>query len=270
MTLSKGVLLIGLGTEYAKLAFNLTKSIKKHSPEIAVACITDNTNPEILEAFDSVIKPKPVHYLEDSFVFNPFKLKTYIYDYSPFDQTIYLDVDAVCLKDISDLFSDFKIQEVGRFSKETIKDSDCVWFKKGVDLFGLYEMGGLYPEYNSSFVAFSKNCVNEQYFNLVKELYNDRRFDFTAIGRCYPDEMAFGIASGKLHHYSQSKSSPIAFWWYLKNKNASLAEVTEDFYFIGLAGGFIKGRFLGYYHSIMKQLSPYWEFKMKNKIFHKK
>jgi hypothetical protein len=270
MDLSKGILLIGLGVEYTKLAYNLTKSIKKHNPDLPICCLTDITNPELLDVFDKVIKPAPFHYLEDGIVFNPFKLKTYIYDYSPFQETIYLDVDAVCLKDISSLFSNFKIQEVGRFSKETISESDCVWFKKDIDIFSLYNLENDYPEYNSSFVSFNKSSINESYFDLVKKMYSDRRFEFTAIGRCYPDEMAFGIASSKMEHYSDSISSPIAFWWYLKNKNASLSEVVDNYYFIGLAGGHIKGRFLGYYHVLIKQLSPHWNFQMKNKIFHKK
>ena len=270
MDLSKGVLLIGLGVEYTKLAYNLAKSIKKHNPNLPIAILTDNTNPELLEAFDEVIKPAPFHYLEDGFVFNPFKLKTYIYDYSPFQWTVYLDVDAVCLKPIEELFNEFHIQEVGRYSKETISESDCVWFKKDIDLFNLYNLTNVYPEYNSSFVSFNKSVKNNSYFDLVKKMYSDRRFEFTAIGRCYPDEMAFGIASSMLDHYSTTKESPVAFWWYLKNRNATLSEIVKDYYFIGLAGGHIKGKVLGYYHVLMKQLSPYWNFQMKNKIFHKK
>lgn len=270
MDLSKGVLLIGLGTEYSKLAFNLTKSIKQHNPELPVCCLTDERNPEILEVFDEVIVPAPFHYLEDGVSFNPFKLKTYIYDYSPFQRTLYLDVDSVCLKNISDLFVDFHIQEVGRFSRETIKDSGCVWFKKDIDLFKLYDLKNVYPEYNSSFVSFNKSPINKSYFDLAKRMYSDRRFEFTSIGRCYPDEMAFGIASSMMEHYSVNKTTPIAFWWYLENKNASLNEIIERYYFIGLAGGFIKGKILGYYHVLLKKISPYWNFQMKNKIFHKK
>lgn len=266
--MSKGIVLIALGLDYTKLAYNLTKSIKKHS-NIKIACITDSNNTDLIEVFDEIIRPKACDYVE-GYMFNPFKLKTYLYDYSPFDETIYLDVDAVCLKSIDDLFSDFKIQEVERYSEENIGKSDCVWFSRDVDLFSLYNLCNDYIEYNTSFISFKKSKENQIYFEKVKELYNDRRFDYTKIGKCYPDEMAFGLASSMLNHYPKNSDSYIAFWWYLKDKKATLSDITRDYYFIGLAGGFAKGKLLGYYHGLMKQLSPYWDFKMSKKIFHKK
>lgn len=266
--LDKGILLIALGRKYNELAYNLTKSIKQHNPELQIAVITDSTDSEFLNAFDKVIIPKACDYVED-YSFNPFKLKTFIYDYSPFDKTIYLDVDAVCLKPIDDLFCKFKIQEVGRYSKETANKSDCVWFKNLEDIFELYNLSNDYPEYNSSFVAFEKSKENAEYFDFVKMLYADRRFEYTKIGKNYPDEMAFGLASSLFNHYSETPEEiPICFWW--SNKKLDLPDIKAKYYFIGFAGGFVASKYLGYYHAIMKKLSPYWKLEMKNKIFHKK
>lgn len=265
---TKGILLIGLGLEYARLAFNLSKSIKQHNPDLKVCCLTDQTDSHLLEAFDHVIEPKINHYLEE-FSFNPFKLKTFIYDYSPFDRTIYLDVDAICVKDISELFFDFKIQEVARFNEENADDSDCVWFKSLKNIFGIYDLKNPYPEYNSSFVAFNKSVKNAAYFDMVKRMYFDRRFDYTKIGKNYPDEMAFGLASSIMEHYSETPEEvPVCFWW--SNKKLSLDEILNKYYFLGFAGGFVNSKYLGYYHQMMKKISPYWKLEMKNKIFHKK
>ena len=131
--MSKGILLVALGRDYNKLAYNLTKSIKQYS-NLDVAVITDSSDREFLDAFDEVIKPRACDYIEDK-QFNPFKLKTFMYEYSPFDETIYLDVDAVCLKDISSLFCPFKVQEVARYTKENAHTSDCVWFNNLKDIF---------------------------------------------------------------------------------------------------------------------------------------
>jgi hypothetical protein len=265
--MSKGILLIGLGLEYTRLAYNLTKSIKKHNPDLKVCCLTDSMDTELTKTFDTVIVPMPYEYIED-YRFNPFKLKTFIYDYSPFDETIYLDVDAICLKDINGLFCDFKIQEVARYDYENANTSDCVWFDSLTNIFDLYELKNDYPEYNSSFIAFNKSKKNSEYFGLVKELYFDRRFDFTKIGLNYPDEMAFSIASSKLKHYSVNTNVDICFWW--ANKKIGLQDILDKYSFIGFAGGYVNSKYLGYYHQMMKKLSPYWELKMKDKIFHKK
>ena len=264
---TKGILLIALGRKYNELAFNLIKSIKKHNPTLEVAVITDSTYPEILEVYDHVIIPQPAHYIED-FVFNPFKLKTFIYDLSPFDETIYLDVDSICLRDISELFYPFKIQEVGRYEKGD--KCDCVWFENLDIIFNKYNLENKYPEYNTSFISFNKSPENKEYFDLVKKMYFDRRFEYTKIGQNYPDEMAFGIASSMLGHYAQRPVEvPICFWW--SNKKLALPEIKEQYYFIGFAGGYVASKYLGYYHQLMKRLgSPYWKLEMKDKIFHLK
>ena len=266
--LNKGILLIALGRKYNELAYNLTKSIKQHNPELTIAVITDSTDSEFLNAFDKVIIPKVSDYVEE-YSFNPFKLKTFIYDYSPFQDTIYLDVDAVCLKPINDLFSPFKIQEVARYERKESHKSDCVWYKSLDDIFELYNLKDAYPEYNSSFISFEKSKKNESYFDMVKMLYKDRRFDYTKIGKNYPDEMAFGLASSLMSHYSETPLKiPICFWW--SNKKLDLNDIKDKYYFIGFAGGFVASKYLGYYHAIMKKISPYWKLEMKNKIFHKK
>ena len=264
--MSKGILLIALGREYNKLAYNLTKSIKQHN-NLEVACITDSNDNEFLDAFDKVIRPKACDYIE-GYQFNPFKLKTFIYDYSPFDYTIYLDVDAVCLKNIESLFCDFKIQEVARYDKENADESDCVWFDKLSNIFEIYGLKNKYPEYNTSFIAFNKSVKNAEYFNLVKTYYFDRRFTYTKIGTNYPDEMAFGLASCLIEHYSVDTDVPICFWW--SNKKLALTEIQDKYYFLGYAGGYVASKYLGYYHNLMKNISPYWKLEMKNKIFHKK
>lgn len=266
---NKGIILIALGRKYNELAYNLIKSVKVFNPELKFAVITDTAVDEFLLVYDEVIIPETKHYIEDGHLFNPFMLKTYLYDYSPFDETIYLDVDAVCLKDISGLFSEFKIQEVGRFKKD--EKTNSVWFKSLEELFSAYELKNEYPEYNSSFISFSRCKRNEEYFDLVKKLYRDRRIPFIKIGCCYPDELAFGIASSMLNWYSDNGTSlPICFWWEQANV-LKLSEIKERFFFIGLAGGYISSKYLGYYHSILKNLgSPFWKVEMKNKIFHKK
>ena len=271
--MDKGVLLIALGQHYTQLAYNMAKSIKRFS-DVKIAVITDNTDTSLLEAFDVVIEPKTIDYVE-GYAFNPFKFKTYIYDYTPFEHTIYLDVDGIALKDITVLFNhDFKIQEVAKYNYENAHTCDMVWVKKaGLRLNDVYDAYNLahntkYPEYNSSIIVFKKNEKNEVYFDLAKKLYMDRKLAFKPIGGLYPDELAWNLASAKLRHYSDDTSKPIYFFW--ENRNMTATEVKDNYYILGMAGGYHKTKLKSLYETTVKGFSPYWKFDSMKKIFHEK
>lgn len=273
--MTKGVLLIAMGVHYSRLAFNLTKTIQKHNPGIKIAVITDCEDDFILEAFDQVIEPKLEHYVE-GFMFNPFMLKTHIFDYTPFDKTIYLDVDTVCLKNFEELFDySFKIQEVQKWNEQNWNKCAMVWVKKAgkelKDLYDAYELPycRLYPEYNSSFVMFERTQKNKQYFDLAKHYYLDRKLDFKPIGGRYPDELAFNMASAKLQHYSdQVQVHPMYFQW--ENKKLPFEQIEEKYYFLGMAGGHHSQHLRRAYEMQVKKLSPFYQFDSRKKIFHDK
>ena len=261
-----------MGDHYTRLAYNMVLSIKKFS-DIKVAVITDSTNSELTKPFDITIEPKMCDYLE-GYMFNPFKLKTYIYDYTPFNHTIYLDVDGMTLKDLTPLFDySFKIQEVGKYDYSNAHTSDMVWTNKAGkrlnDIFDAYDLPKerLYPEYNSSIIVFKKSEENKIYFDKAKENYNDRRIDFKPIGGLYPDELAWNLASAQLEHYTETPSEkPIYFFW----ENRKDEGVNSRFYVLGMAGGFHNTKLKAVYETTMKQISPYWKFDSMKKIFHNK
>lgn len=271
--MDKGILLIALGKHYTQLAYNMAKSIKQFS-DVKIACITDDKEEFLLEVFDIVIEPKLHDYLE-GYVFNPFKLKTYIYDYSPFDKTIYLDVDGIALKDITPLFDNkFKIQEVARYNYENAHTCDMVWVRKVDkrlnDLMIAYNLphDAEYPEYNSSIIVFDKSKINKYYFNRVKKNYLERKIDFKPIGGLYPDELAFNLASAQLSHYPDSNEKPIYFYW--ENRDVKASDIKDKYYVLGMAGGFHSTKLKALYETTVKGFSPYWKFDSMKKIFHSK
>jgi len=269
-----GVLLIALGNHYSKLAFNMAKSIKRFG-DIPISCITDATDSTLLTEYDQIIRPELKDTLE-GYMFNPFKLKTLMYDYSPYDKTIYLDVDGICLKDLTPLFKyKFKIQEVGKYNYENAHTCDMVWCnkvgKRLNDIFDAYKLphDRDYPEYNSSIVIFNKSKKNEKYFNRAKRNYLDRRLEFKAIGGLYPDELAWNLASAQLRHYSEEPEvKPIYFQW--ENEVMEATNMSDNYYIMGMAGGFHNGKLKSIYETTVKQFSSYWKWDSMSKIFHKK
>lgn len=265
----KGIILIGIGDYYQKLAYNLLKSIRKFS-DIPVTLITDDLTPYFISEFDNVVEPKMCHYFESNRI-NPFKLKTFINEYTPYEKTLYLDVDTVCLKNFESIFDlDFYIQEVGRYTFDQHLKCHMVWVRKAgltiQDIFKAYKLpkDRQYPEYNSSVILFTKE--HSKYFKVVQKAYTDRRINFKDIGGRYPDELAFNLASAITKTYNKDITKKMYFHW--ENKIHTLTDITNKYYFLGMAGGYHNGKLRHMYESLVKGISPFYKFISKKKIFH--
>lgn len=243
----KGILLLSIGSKtYGQFAYSLAHSIKKYNKNLQIALVTDDHNQLPFKDVIDIILPVSMGMFLENGKMNPFKLKTYIYDLSPFDETLYLDVDALCLKPLDDLFiqlnkTDFQIYEVRRYKPGSYDTTNMVWYKnvggKLSEAIKLYNAKGTYPEYNSSFIWFKKSPANEKYFNQVKSNYLDRRVKFKKIGMFYPDELAFNMASAQLSHYGLfERFRPIYFKWDSAEKNVPMGNIREKYWFLGMAG----------------------------------
>lgn len=271
--MDKGILLIGIGEYYQRLAYNLLKTIRKHNKDIPISLITDDEKPYFLSEFDSLIEPKMQHLLDEGKI-NPFKLKTYINEYTPYKKTLYLDVDTVCLKNFDKLFeNDFYIQEVDRYNYDNALKCAMVWVKKAGltlrDIFDAYNIPkeSYYPEYNSSVILFTHN--HGYFFKVVQKAYKDRRLDYKPIGTRYPDELAYNLASALTKTYSDIRTK--AMWFHWENKIDNLTDIENKYYFLGMAGGYHTGKLRYMYEAIVKKTkSPFWKFDSSKKIFHDK
>lgn len=251
----------------------MAKSIKRFT-DVPISCITDCTDETLLTEYDQIIEPNLADQLE-GYAFNPFKLKTYMYDYTPYDHTIYLDVDGIALKDITPLFKfKFKIQEVSKYTYDNAETCDMVWTNKAgkslKDLFDAYKLphDTEYPEHNSSIIIFNKSVKNKKYFARAKKNYLDRRLEWKPIGGLYPDELAWNLASAQLKHYSEAPSQkPVYFYW--ENKTMTFTDAEENYYILGLAGGYFGSKLKHMYETTVKQFSPHWKWDGMSKIFHR-
>ena len=100
MKKEKGILLIALGHPiYGKMAAALAASIKATSQEIPIVlyCSEQSTS-RLMEGekklFDQMLIMPEEYYITNG-VERFLKAKTFVYDLSPFDETIFLDVDMI-------------------------------------------------------------------------------------------------------------------------------------------------------------------------------
>jgi len=95
----RGILTIATGAErFINMAINLAKSIDLNSPGWSKAVITDSDSPELAQHYDYII---PI----DNELPAGFTQKLKMYDYSPFEKTLWIDSDSLVIDNLEPLFN---------------------------------------------------------------------------------------------------------------------------------------------------------------------
>ena len=102
--MKKGVLLIAFGKPaYAYFAHNMLASIKHHSPDVQVCLASDGV--------ERYLKPEQVGKFDQIKHFSPVKdaghNKLRMFELSPFDHTLFLDVDGCAVADVGKLLDTY-------------------------------------------------------------------------------------------------------------------------------------------------------------------
>lgn len=293
--MTTGILLIAIGKPfYKELAYNMALSLRvAGAPHITL--ITDDGGayytPTQRKVFDDFRQADESH-LEDNYVHNPFRLKTFINEYSPYDRTLFLDADGLWLYDarpsIAGLLKtlegySFTMHQVATYTKQTCATSQMIWLRqkgdptsnieKLWDLYGLDD-DAVYSETNSSFIYWEKSDENDRLFRDVQHNYMDRKMPFTKVGSYYPDELAWNLTLAQ-HKRQLGIGARFIFFDY-ENKTLPIDQIGRHFMFIGLAGGYINNRVVTYYQNLVNNLrlnhgdGIKFKFKMLEKAYHDK
>lgn len=112
---TQGILLIAIGNQgYAYMAYNMAYSIKRLDFDAKIHLLADGCVEHIDQSrrrvFDSISAPEPQDYMSDKGI-DPGKLKTRLYKYLPFDETLYLDVDGLAMQPITPRLKAFALDE---------------------------------------------------------------------------------------------------------------------------------------------------------------
>lgn len=248
MAKSRGILLVALRTKgYAYMAHNLAYSIKYHSEDVKVHLIADRCieylRQEKRDVFDSISSLEFDQYHTNG-LFDPGKLKTRIYDLSPFSETLYLDVDALCMQDPSSVLD--QLSKDGRPYITNVEGSGFdgdeipynVWARTSdiVDYFGLEEGQRIYA-IQSSWAFFRKSREASKFFTRVKKEY-DRGFPMDRLlvewGGGMPDEL---IYSGVLSKLEIDASGPEGVMFFGSGQQeVPVSEVVSNHTFLSLYG----------------------------------
>jgi hypothetical protein len=261
---SEGVVLFAFGkTAYYQAAYNLAYSIKYHSPSVKIALFVEDINKCNNSTGDINTYVDSINQIESSDLYvngklDPAMLKVSIYKYLPFKINLYLDVDAVCLKNIQPLIDDliktkrhyishclgYHTIDLGREIQSMVWAwADDIWehFKLDPDT--------ILPSINSS-IQFIKKCKkSKDLFGVLRILYTTNQLPLKKLknkwGGGQPDELYMDVAlamtkydpSYKNGNVISGSKSQSGFIHFASVRGLSFQEVTDNYYFQSYYGG---------------------------------
>lgn len=263
----KGIILIATGHPgYGKMAYNLALSIKSIEP-IPVAVIHEGAalshlNDKQRSIFDYVID-KPLDYPEG------FGLKLHLDKITPFEKTLYLDVDMLWLKlKPSDLF---KSLEGTDFNIITEGDSDNVntkyyFWADPEEIKKAYNVDKVYQTRSEAIYFESTTKV----FKKARELKPERKLkSIRMFGAHIPDELYFNIATAVAKIDLSKKWMP-AYWSRLNNEiMPNMSILLQSYYLLSFGSNIASPVMKRTYDNVMgaaaNRLGLPYLFKLKSK-----
>ncbi len=272
-----GVVLIAAGHPmYTHMAYNLALSIRYHS-QIPIALFAHGGGLKYLfddqkDVFTTINEIPDEFFMVDA---KPqyIKTKTHLYDMTPFDETIFIDSDAIFspFKTIEGLFEENKdcdIQFACRGDKtmeQTIK-SEWVNLSEIKDKFGFNH----WYELSSEFIYWKQGDVAQDVFDRAKYYYLNHGMDIkrwvgdkleqkkNAIQEFaggVPDEVPFAIALEQLEIKIKSPYTPSYWQPAFFTKVIPDVKVQKDYYFISAGGATIQSNIKRMYDNLAKHYS---------------
>lgn len=255
MSKSRGVTLIAIGNRgYLEWAINMACSIAYYSPSVPIQLITDERLKDDAIAcgwFDYVTPLQKESYTDKDKRLFPAKLKLELYQHLIFDETVYLDVDGMVIKDITPLFetvSDISGDIQGVYDKsQGAAFNHLKWCKPNTiwEHYGLAEDAKL-PAINSSYMFIRKSKIAELIF---KQAYDNLMSNPIPTSEHWhvwgkrtpykinqPDELYFDIALAQ-HNYIPENNVAVYFRLIIdKGEVKKFTDLQQTHYGIGLFG----------------------------------
>ncbi len=260
MNKDKGILIIAAGHAfYGRMAHNLAASIKSVEPDMPIAlrwagsALNHLSLYNINEVFDSIEKIPEDHYLQNG-KNNWIRTKTFIYQLSPFDKTLFLDADTIWLpkRKPSDLFNELEnvtitFENYIRYDLSNLKPKDTVWANIS-EIKAAYKLErGWYYGLQSEMVYFTRTEAINAYFETVREVYDNLKVKTTEFAGFLPDEIAFSIAAA-LHGIEPHVHPYYPAYWHPVQRKAGRSTIPDNHYLLSVGGAFQTDQMKDYYN----------------------
>jgi hypothetical protein len=251
----KGIAIIATGSPfYGRMAYNLAVTIKAvEDIPVAVLCSGSGLNhlsDRQKKVFDHIIEIDTT----------AFAAKLSLYDYTPFEKTLYLDADMAWLpkKTPYQLFAEldgvhFTSITEGYYDYKTNQDHGNRMYHywcNPLEAKERYNLTDKYYQWRSEVIYFEKGSVAKKLFSDAKKIYAKPKVDLKRFAGHVPDELAINIAASKNgidpHKY---KWTP-AYWHRLHGEGAGLPQIMQSFYLLSVGGNYATGTMKTCYNNV--------------------
>lgn len=167
----RGVLVLAYGhRRYRRQAHSLALSLQRHSPGLHRTLVTDDVGCAAAQAYDAVITV-PGGQPEDC------RLKLSLDTFAPYEQTLYLDADALAVRPVEPLFGLFDDSAVGVVGKDIVSGQAEPWYG---DVGEMCRVAGTtwLPKCNSGLILLRTTESTRRIFRRARQLADE----YTALG----------------------------------------------------------------------------------------
>ena len=242
---------------YGKFAFNMAHSIRHYSElPIHLICDSESVSGIDMSCFSSyeIIDFEK----NDQGKIDNCIAKIKLFERSPFDKTLYLDVDGVMLRSPDDLFKKLEDFEFWTQPMGTGKKGDdginYMWAKNEL-LYNHFQIpeGNLFTTCQTSIIYFTKGA--KDFFRCLKANYSNKLEpkDYKEMwgkSKQHPDELYYSVTMAQLG-ITLLELRPVFF----PERVASVTEILNDFYVLSMYGGTnVKPYALKLYDRIMSSI----------------
>lgn len=203
---SRGIITLAYGNErFIEQARSLAHSLELHAPQLPRTLITDSDNPEVHRQFTEVIPYRPEYG-------TGVRQKLFLDQYSPYEQTLFIDSDCLVLGNLDSFWSAFAGQYFGvpgfrylhKGSTDPYFDVDYV-----LDKLNLTSI----PKFNGGTYFFTRSTETSEFFTCARGILDDWRAlrlgEFRQQGPA--DETAYSLAMA-IHHLGPTWMGPGGMW----------------------------------------------------------
>ena len=262
ITPTTGVVLLAFGkVQYYWAAFNLAFSIRKHSPNVNITVLFDDSGKAISQCPEIIQYVNRIGNIEQQDIYtnnklDPGKVKVNLYKYLPYDCNLYLDVDAIALKDIQPMIDELS-QSGKHYISHTVgyhtidkgrdfKEMQWAWADKMWAHFNLLS-SYVMPAINSSMQWIVKGSEAEGIYSTAKDLYFNNPIPIKELrmkwGGGQPDELYMNVALAirgidpALKKYDKVEGSEGGMIHFSMQRGLNFQDIIDNYYLQSYYGG---------------------------------